>query len=67
MIHFDREHTQCFDPLCPLIHACGQPKCGWEISHKRRVAVGADWVCRSCARKIQKREATKNRRTYERS
>jgi len=56
MRHFD-DDKDCIDPACPKIHACGQPDCGWEISHKRRVAVGKDWFCRRCAERLLKRLA----------
>ena len=63
MIHFDPARIVCVDPACPLIHACGQPTCGWEISHKRRVQVGADWFCRRCAERLVKQQSRQRRRS----
>ena len=72
MRHFDThivcrlpncDHPICVDPACELIHACGQPGCGWEISHKRRVQVGADWFCRRCAERLLKRQRKKEGET----
>ena len=66
MRHFDNHivcrlpacaHPICLDPACELLHACGMPNCGWEISHKRRVQVGADWFCRRCAERLLKQAA----------